>query len=91
MVVFINGRQAKREYRKYKIKTVSQSDDYHSMEEVLYRRYFRILKENLERPDLIIVDGGCQQLRAALNVLTSLNMDIPVIALKKMKNIRQVK
>lgn len=83
MVVFINGRQAKREYRKYKIKTVSQSDDYHSMEEVLYRRYFRILKENLERPDLIIVDGGCQQLRAALNVLTSLNMDIPVIALKK--------
>ena len=53
------------------------------MREVIYRRYFRVLKENLERPDLIIVDGGIGQINAAREVITSLALDIPVAGLKK--------
>lgn len=82
MVVFINGKPAKKEYRKYKINSNSK-DDYHTMKEVIYRRYFKVLHEKLEKPDLILVDGGIVQLNAAKEVLDSLYLDIPVLGLKK--------
>jgi excinuclease ABC subunit C len=83
MVVFTNGLPNKKQYRKYKIKTVTNSDDYHMMQEVLYRRYQNMIIGELEKPDLIIVDGGIHQLRAGKDVLKSLNLDIPIIGLKK--------
>ena len=82
MVVFIDGRPAKNEYRKYKIST-DKNDDYGTMHEVIYRRYFRVLKDNLTRPDLIIVDGGIGQMNIAKEVLDSLNMNIKIVGLKK--------
>lgn len=82
MVVFKNGRPSKNDYRKFKI-SVDQNDDYGTMREVMYRRYFRVLKDNLEKPDLIIVDGGIGQMHIAREVLSSLNMDIMVVGLKK--------
>ena len=82
MVVFLNGKPLKNEYRKYKI-SVDTNDDYGTMREVIYRRYFRVLKDNLVRPDLIIVDGGVGQLNVAREVLSSLNLDIPTASLKK--------
>jgi excinuclease ABC subunit C len=82
MVVFIDGKPAKNEYRKYKIKT-DTNDEYAMMREVIYRRYFRVLKDNLVRPDLIIVDGGIGQINIAREVLDSLCMNIPVVGLKK--------
>lgn len=82
MVVFTNGKPDKKEYRKYKIDSGSK-DDYHTMQEVIYRRYYRVLHERLEKPDLIIVDGGIIQVNAAKEVLDSLYLDIPVVGLKK--------
>lgn len=82
MVVFKNGNPAKNDYRKYKI-SVDQNDDYGTMREVIYRRYFRVLRDDLERPDLIIVDGGIGQINVAREVLKSLNMNIKVVGLKK--------
>lgn len=82
MVVFVMGKPSKNDYRKFKI-TSDVNDDYGTMREVIYRRYFRVLKENLERPDLIIVDGGIGQINAAREVITSLALDIPVAGLKK--------
>ena len=82
MVVFKNGKPAKNEYRKFKIST-DKNDDYGTMKEVIYRRYFRMLKDDLERPDLIIVDGGIGQIHVAREVLDSLGISIPVAGLKK--------
>ncbi len=82
MVVFTNGKPEKKEYRKYKIDSGSK-DDYHTMQEVIYRRYYRVLSEHLQKPDLIIVDGGIIQVNAAKEVLDSLYLDIPVVGLKK--------
>ncbi len=82
MVVFTNGKPDKKEYRKYKIDSGSK-DDYHTMQEVIYRRYYRVLSEHLQKPDLIIVDGGIIQVNAAKEVLDSLYLDIPVVGLKK--------
>jgi excinuclease ABC subunit C len=84
MVVFIDGKPAKSEYRKYKIRTVKGPDDYESMREVIRRRYSRVLKEKLQLPDLIVIDGGKGQLSAALDVLENeFDLDIPVCGLKK--------
>lgn len=83
MVVFTNGVPDKKEYRKYKIKTTNNADDYQMMKEVIYRRYFNALMDELTKPDLIVVDGGIIQLRAAKIVLGELNLSIPVIGLKK--------
>ncbi|GFN31267.1 excinuclease ABC subunit UvrC [Paenibacillus xylaniclasticus] len=84
MVVFIDGKPDKKEYRKYKIKTVVGADDYETMREVVRRRYERVLKEDLERPDLIIVDGGKGQIAVALDVLRNeLGLSIPVCGLVK--------
>ena len=82
MVVFENGKPLKKEYRKYKINSGSK-DDYHMMQEVIYRRYYRVLSEHLQKPDLILVDGGIIQVNAAKEVLDSLYLDIPVLGLKK--------
>lgn len=84
MVVFIDGKPDKREYRKYKIRDVKGPDDYETMREVIRRRYTRVLKENLPLPDLIIVDGGKGQMSAALDVLEGeLGLDIPLAGLAK--------
>ncbi|MBL1227498.1 excinuclease ABC subunit UvrC [Enterococcus sp. BWR-S5] len=84
MVVFIDGKPAKKEYRKYKIKTVKGPDDYASMREVIYRRYSRVLKEGLPFPDLIVIDGGKGQVDVARDVLANqLGLDIPIAGLAK--------
>ncbi|WP_251867181.1 excinuclease ABC subunit UvrC [Enterococcus malodoratus] len=84
MVVFIDGKPAKKEYRKYKIKTVKGPDDYASMREVIYRRYSRVLKEDLPFPDLIVIDGGKGQVDVARDVLANqLGIDIPIAGLAK--------
>jgi len=82
MVVFKNGRPAKNEYRKYKI-SIDKNDDYNTMKEVIYRRYYRALVDKLPLPDLIIVDGGKNQINATLDVLDDLRLDIKVCGLKK--------
>ncbi|UTY65262.1 excinuclease ABC subunit UvrC [Bacillus velezensis] len=84
MIVFIDGKPNKKEYRKYKIKTVTGPDDYGSMREVVRRRYTRVLRENLPLPDLIIIDGGKGQINAARDVLENeLGLDVPVAGLAK--------
>ncbi len=82
MVVFKNGFPSKKDYRKYKI-SVEKNDDVLAMKEVIYRRYYRVLMENLKMPDLIIVDGGINQINACVGVLKSLNLDIKVCGIKK--------
>ena len=82
MVVFKNGKPVKNEYRKYKV-SVDKNDDYHTMQEVIYRRYYKALLNKTELPDLIIVDGGITQINACLEIITSLNLDIKVCGLKK--------
>lgn len=83
MVCFVEGKPSKNDYRKFKIKTVEGPDDYASMKEVVYRRYFRVLMDGLRKPDLIIVDGGKGQIKAAKEVIDSLNLDIYVSGLSK--------
>lgn len=84
MVVFTDGKPDRREYRKYKVKTVQGPDDYETMREVIRRRYERVLKEDLVQPDLIVVDGGKGQISAALDVLENeLGLFIPVCGLVK--------
>ena len=83
MVCFIDGIPSKKNYRKYKIQSVEGNDDYASMKEVIYRRYFRVLIDGLTPPDLIIVDGGLGQINAAKEVLDSLNMNIQLCGLVK--------
>ena len=82
MVVFKNGKPAKNEYRKYKIST-EKNDDYHTMQEVIYRRYYKALINKSELPDLIIVDGGINQINACLDILNALKLNIRVCGLKK--------
>lgn len=84
-VVFIDGKPAKREYRKFHVKTVEGPDDFASMEEIIYRRYKRILDEGRELPDLIVIDGGKGQLHSAVNSLKKLDLygKIAIIGLAK--------
>jgi excinuclease ABC subunit C len=83
MVSYKNGLPNKKEYRKYKVKTVKDADDYHTMEEVIERRYSRLQKEGKQFPDLIIVDGGKPQVTAAETALKRLHLQIPVLGLFK--------
>ncbi len=84
MVVFINGKPAKKDYRKYKIKSLDEkASDYHTFKEVIYRRYYKVLIENLRLPNLIVVDGGIQQINAAKEILDSLEMKVPIVGLVK--------
>jgi len=87
MVTFINGVPSKKDYRKFKVKTMDgKASDYHTMKEILYRRYYKVLMEDLRRPDLILVDGGLQQINAAKEILDSLDLDIPIAGLVKDDN-----
>ena len=82
MVVYVDGKPSKNDYRKYKI-SVDKNDDYGAMKEVIYRRYFKVLMEDLTKPDLIIVDGSIGQINAATSIITSLGLSIPIVGLKK--------
>jgi excinuclease ABC subunit C len=85
LVVFKNGKPAKKEYRHFKIKTVTGPDDFASMEEIVYRRYYRIKNDNHTLPDLIVIDGGKGQLNAAIKSLKKLNLyqSVPIIGIAK--------
>ena len=84
MVVFVNGKPSKKDYRKYKIKTVVGPDDYASMREVIKRRYSRVIRDGLTPPDLIVIDGGQGQVNIAKEVIQEqLGLDIPIAGLQK--------
>ncbi len=83
MVQFRNGKPDKSNYRRFKIRSFEGNDDFAGMREVIERRYKKLVKENLELPNLIVVDGGAGQLSSAMNILTKLNLKIPVISLAK--------
>ena len=84
MVVFVNGKPSKKDYRKYKIKTVVGPDDYASIREVIRRRYSRVMRDGLTPPDLIVIDGGLGQVNIAKQVIQEeLGLDIPIAGLQK--------
>lgn len=84
MVSFLDGRPDKNEYRKYKLKTVTNADEFASTQEVIYRRYSRLLKEHAQLPDLILMDGGVVQINAARETLRNqLGLEIPVAGMVK--------
>ena len=84
MAVFVNGKPSKKDYRKYKIKTVVGPDDYASMREVIRRRYGRVQRDGLTPPDLIVIDGGQGQVNIAKQVIQEeLGLDIPIAGLQK--------
>ncbi len=82
MVVFKNGKPSKKDYRKYKV-SVDMNDDYNTMKEIIYRRFYRGLVEKTEMPDLILVDGGITQIGACKSVLDELHLNIKVCGLRK--------
>ncbi|MCH1548511.1 MAG: excinuclease ABC subunit UvrC [Flavobacteriaceae bacterium] len=84
-VVFKNAKPSKKDYRHFNIKSVKGPDDYASMEEVVYRRYNRLLKENSSMPQLIVIDGGKGQLSAAMKSLIKLNIQnsVKIIGIAK--------
>ena len=84
MVVFVDGKPEKKDYRKYKIREAAKHDDYGAMEEVIRRRYSRVLRENLPLPDLIIIDGGKGQMEKTREVIEDeLGLTIPIAGLAK--------
>ena len=85
-VVFDDGKPNKDLYRRYRLST--GADDLASMKEVIYRRYFRLMREGRKYPDLVIVDGGIHQLNAAQDILRDLEINIPVVSLVKDENHR---
>ncbi len=82
MVVFEEGKPNKNKYRKYKIQS-KDKDEYSSLKEMIYRRYFKVLTENIPQPDLIIIDGGIAQLNVLNNILSSFGLNIRTLALVK--------
>lgn len=82
-VVFIKGKPAKKEYRKYNIKTVVGPDDYASMQEVVRRKYKRAKEEGTPLPDLLITDGGKGQMSSVKEVIDELGLNIPIAGLAK--------
>ncbi len=80
---FVNGRPDKSGYRKFKIKTVRGQDDYSMINEIIKRRYFRLDNEKSQMPDLILIDGGRGQLRAARSALENMAIRIPCVSLAK--------
>lgn len=84
MVVFIDGKPSKKDYRKYKTRSAQKPDDYAAMREVVRRRYSRVLKDGLPLPDLIIIDGGKGQIESAREIIEDeLGLDIPIAGLAK--------
>ncbi|MEC9484594.1 MAG: excinuclease ABC subunit UvrC [Candidatus Izemoplasma sp.] len=86
LVVFKDGKPSKNDYRKFKIKKAQTDSDFAMMKEILYRRYYRVLMNDLPKPDLILVDGGKPQLTAAKSILSDFNLDIPLAGLVKDKS-----
>ena len=82
MVCFVDGVPSKKDYRKFKL-SFEKNDDIKAMKEAIYRRYFRVLMEDEQKPDLIIVDGANNQINACKETLESLNLNIKVIGVKK--------
>ena len=89
-VVFRNGRPSKKDYRHFNVKTVTGPDDYASMEEILYRRYRRLLKERASLPQLVVVDGGKGQLNAALRSLKKLELDDRIALIGIAKRLEEI-
>ena len=83
MVCYINGEPCKKMYRKYHLDEKDAGDDYHSMEEVVYRRYARLKEENQPFPDLLLADGGLPQVHACLDAFARAGVDFPVFGLYK--------
>ncbi|MFA6490154.1 MAG: excinuclease ABC subunit UvrC [Candidatus Micrarchaeia archaeon] len=83
MVQFVNAKPNKSGYRKFKIRTVSEQDDFASMREVVFRRYSHLKADKAQMPDLILIDGGAGQLNAALSALGELALEIPCVSLAK--------
>ena len=83
MVTYLDGAPDKKAYRRYKIKTVEGASDFHTMQEVTKRRYSRVIKEGLRKPNLILVDGGKPQISAVKEVLSELSLDIEIAGLVK--------
>jgi excinuclease ABC subunit C len=85
MVCFKNGKPSKKDYRKFNIKTVTGPDDFSSMKEIVFRRYYRLIKEQSSLPDLVVIDGGKGQLNAAVESLKELEIygQIPIIGIAK--------
>ncbi|MCX6771716.1 MAG: excinuclease ABC subunit UvrC [Candidatus Micrarchaeota archaeon] len=83
MVQFVNGKPSKANYRKFKIRSVEGQDDFASMREIVFRRYYRLKLERAQMPDLIVIDGGPGQLSAALSALSELQLEVPVVSLAK--------
>ncbi|MDR2868145.1 MAG: excinuclease ABC subunit UvrC [Bacteroidales bacterium] len=90
MVCFINGKPAKKEYRHFNIKTVVGADDFATMEEVVYRRYKRLLDESLPLPELVLIDGGKGQLHAAYNALTELQLTDKIMVIGIAKRLEDI-
>ncbi|MCK4240345.1 MAG: excinuclease ABC subunit UvrC [Candidatus Atribacteria bacterium] len=83
LVVFEKGRPKKQDYRRFKVKKVNRIDDYAMLQEVVERRYKRLLSEGKELPDLILIDGGRGQLVAVEKILNTLSLELPVISIAK--------
>ncbi len=83
MVRFTNAKPDKRNYRKFKIKTITKQDDFAAINEVVTRRYKRLIEEKAQLPDLVVIDGGAGQVSAAETALKSLGLQLPLIGLAK--------
>ena len=90
MTVFKGARPAKKEYRHFNVKTVIGPDDFATMEEVIYRRYKRVVDENLEMPQLIVIDGGKGQLSAAMKSLSKLGLNEKVAVIGIAKRLEEI-
>jgi len=90
MVVFTNAKPDKKEYRHFNIRTVEGPDDYASMEEIIYRRYKRVLEEEKPLPQLIVIDGGKGQLSAALNSLEKLGLRGSIVIIGIAKRLEEI-
>ncbi len=90
MTVFKDARPAKKEYRHFNVKTVIGPDDFATMEEVIYRRYKRVVDENLEMPQLIVIDGGKGQLSAAMKSLYKLGLNEKVAVIGIAKRLEEI-
>lgn len=83
MVVFLDGKEHRKDYRKYKLDEENRSDDIKNMKEVIYRRYFKVLRDDLIKPDLIVIDGGITQVNACKMMLNDLGLNLPVCGFVK--------
>jgi len=83
MVQFVNGKPHKNQYRRFKIRTLDQIDDFRAIKEVVYRRYKHLFEQDLPLPDLVVIDGGAEQLKFALQALEEVGVEIPIIGLAK--------